>query len=380
MATSDGFPPVLKICFVIFYSTVFVMSSVGNTWVIIKCYKGLKRQHMPLMWLVANLAFADLLFTSLTVLSVIDFFWRWVGGNGTCRPYGFLVEATYTTSIATLMLITFQRHKAVTDPFNARVQGWARKEYIKPAIAWFLCLVVCSPLLGIYRLETRGNAIVCVNTTWGDIGRQVYYSLHATFFFVLPFLYMILTQRIIHGALRARVVPTIRNSFIEKSTQRHKKVAKTLTALTISFAICWSPIMVTRTLINFHVASQGLVWRVSQLLIFLNAALDPILYGYYGENLCSMKKLIKCNFAKRRDSDLPRLFVLRTGISQQTRQNIQRRPGRASPSQNMMLQPLWKALFFKDMHVFFVCCFFFWCLFQVFVLAETGLWCGSLTG
>ena len=319
MATSDGFPPVLKVCFAIFYSTVFVMSSVGNTWMIIKCYKNLKRQHVPLMWLVANLAFADLLFTSLTVLNAIDFFWGWLGGNGTCRLHGFLVEAMYTASIATLMLITFQRYKAVTDPFNARVQGWARKEYIKLVVAWFLSLVVCSPLVDIYRLETRGNAIVCVNTTWGDIGRQVYYTLHATFFFVLPFLYMILTQRVIHRVLCARVVPIISNSFIEKSTQRQKKVAKTLIAVTIAFAICWSPFMVTRTLIYFHAASPGLVWRASQLLISLNAALDPILYGYYGENLqSSMKKLIKCNFAKTRDSDLRSLFVLRTNISKRT--------------------------------------------------------------
>ena len=341
MTTSDGFPPVLQVSFVIFYSTVFVMSSVGNTWVIIKCYKSLKRQHVPLMWLVANLAFADLLFTSLTVLNVIDFFWRWVGGNGTCRLHGFLVEATYTTSITTLVLITFQRHKAVTDPFNARVQGWARKEYIKLAMAWFLSLFVCSPLADMYRLETRGNATVCVNTTWGDIGRQVFYTLHATFFFVLPFLYMILTQRIIHRALCERVVPTISNSFIEKSLQQHKKVSNTLIAVTIAFAICWSPFMVTRTLINFHVASPGLVWRASQLLICLNAALDPILYGYYGGNLqSSMKKLIKCNFAKTRDSDLPSVFVLRTDISQRTRESIQQRPGRSVPSQNMMLQSL----------------------------------------
>ena len=135
--------------------------------------------------------------------------------------------------------------------------------------------------------------------------------------------------------------------------------------------------MVTRTLINFHVASPGLVWRASQLLICLNAALDPILYGYYGGNLqSSMKKLIKCNFAKTRDSDLPSVFVLRTDISQRTRESIQQRPGRASPSQNMMLQSLWKTLFFSDKHVSFLVffSFFFQCLFQVFVLAETGLW------
>ena len=303
MATSDAFPPSLQAFFVIFYSTFFFMSFFGNLWMIVTCYKSLRRQLHPLIWLLANLAFADLLFTFLTILNFVAAFWHWVGGNSACRLHGFLVEATYT-SITTLVLITFQRLKAVTDTFNARVQGWPRKEYIKLAIAWFVCLVVCSPLLHIYRLETRGNAIVCVNTTWGDIGRQVYYTLHATFFFVLPFLYMILTQRNIHRALCARVVPTISNSFIEKSTQRHKKVAKTLIALTVAFAICWSPFMVTRTLIYFHLASPGIAWRASQLLICLNAALDPILYGYYGENLKrKLKRFASCYISPKQNSN-----------------------------------------------------------------------------
>ena len=341
MATSDDFSPFMQASFVIIYASVFLMSIVGNVWVITTCYKSLKRQHFPLMWLVANLAFADLLFTFLTILNVIDIFWRWLGGDGTCRLHGFLVEATYTTSITTLVVITFQRLKAVTDPFNARMNTWTRKGYVKLAIVWFLCLLVCSPLVDIYRLERRGNVHVCVNTTWGDIGRQVYYSLHATFFFVLPFLYMIFTQTLIPRALRSRVVPAINNSFIEKSVQRHKKVAKTLMALTIAFAICWSPFMVTRTLIYFRLTTPGIVWRASQLLIFLNAALDPILYGYYGNNLKSaLKRLVKCDYARKRDSDIPSMFIIRSNFSRFARKHGQRWPYKDRQSQDFTLQSL----------------------------------------
>ena len=144
------------------------------------------RQHVPLMWLVANLAFADLLFTSLTVLNVIDFFWRWVGGNGTCRLHGFLVEATYTTSITTLVLITFQRHKAVTDPFNARVQGWAKKEYIKPRYS-LVCVLGCVLTISGYipfgnARKTLSSALIQLGETLVDKCTTLYMRLSSLSF------------------------------------------------------------------------------------------------------------------------------------------------------------------------------------------------------
>ena len=340
MSANEDFPLWMEVFLVIFYSTVFIMSAVGNAWVIVTCHKNLKQRHFPLMWLVANLAVADLLFTLLTIFNVISFFWRWVGGDISCKLQGFFVEATYTTSITTLGVITFQRLKAITHPFNARMESWARKEYIKLAIIWFLCLVVCSPLVHIYRVETQENgAIVCVNTTWGNTGRQIYYSLHAAFFFAIPLCYMIRTQTVINRALRTSVVPVISNSFIHNSSQRHRKVARTLVALTIAFVICWSPFMITRTLMYFHLASSGLVWRASQLLICLNAALDPILYGYYGENLKSaFKRVVTCNFAGKRESYSSSVIMLRSNASMYVRENIRRRPNENITNQNNQLE------------------------------------------
>lgn len=289
MATSEGLAPFMVVIFCAFYTIIFILSTVGNVWVMVTCYKTLKRRCFPFMWLVANLASADLLFTLLTLLNAISNLWRWVGGDITCKVQGFLIETTYTTSITTLVIISYERLKVSTDPFNARIRIWPNRDYTKPVIIWVLCLTVCSPLLHIYRVETNEDGrAVCANTTWGETGRQMYYSLHAIFFFALPLLYMIFTQSRIHRALRLRVVP-VENSFINR---RHKKAAKTLAALTIAFVLCWSPFMITRTLIYFQVASLRFVWTSSQLLISLNAALDPILYGYYGENLKTILQTI----------------------------------------------------------------------------------------
>ena len=285
METGDSFSTFVIIILGLFYSTVFISSTVGNVWVIITCYKTVTRAQVPLMWLVANLATTDLLFTFLTILNVIGFLWRWVGGDATCKVQGFLIETSYTISIATLVLISYQRLHAITDPFEARVRNWSSKEILKLVVTWVACLTFCSPLLHLYRVETEPSGeTVCAPKTWGNIARQLFYGLHAIIFFVLPLSYMIFTQRKIFRTLQAAVQPA-RTSF---SATRHKKVARTLTAITVAFGLCWSPFMVTRTLLFFHLLEPGLVWRASQLLICLNATLDPLLYGYYGGNLKSV--------------------------------------------------------------------------------------------
>ena len=313
MVNSSSFTLSELVFLTTFYSTVFIMSVVGNVWVLTTCYATLRRTHSPVMWFLANLASADLLFTFLTIFDLVSFYWRWIGGDVTCKLQGFLVEATYTVSITTLALLSFQRLKAVIDPFNARINSWPRKEFLKIIAIWVLCLAVCSPLVHIYRVETQENGeLICANTTWGNIGRQIFYSLHATLFFIIPLLYMFFTQAQIRRALHSRV-GVINNTFTDRSDRRHKKVAKTLAALTAAFVICWSPFMVTRTLRYFHLTSYGFIWRGSQLLICLNAALDPLLYGYLGGNLKSVfQRLLRCNVLQQRRPNVTTLTEFQT--------------------------------------------------------------------
>ena len=98
-------------------------------------------------------------------------------------------------------------------------------------------------------------------------------------------------------SLRSSVASNTSNTIASMRYKRHYKVAKVLAALTIAFVICWSPFMVTRTLSYFHFTNGGYVWRASQLLILLNTALDPILYGVYGE---AMRQYARSLFKKTR--------------------------------------------------------------------------------
>ena len=290
-AKNDGISLPVVIFGSCLYFFAYAFSITGNCFVLSVCYK--RRGSSSLRWYIANLAIADLTFALLSILDIISFLWTWVGGQVTCKIQSFWIEACYTTSIMTLVLISFQRIKAVLHPFNARLSD-AEGVKKKVVALWLGSLVVCSPLLYAYQVETLdySGEIICTNRPFGDLGRQIYYSIHAVCFFIVPLMYMIYAQTAISLALRSsrRVFPT-------QNMNRHRKVAKTLAALTVAFIVCWSPFIIVRTLIYFHMLGEGHVWRVSQLLVMLNTVLDPILYGIYGENL-NFRQYLRCTITR----------------------------------------------------------------------------------
>lgn len=296
MATSDGFPTVIVALFVSFYSLVFVLSTVGNSFVLSVCYRAVKRKpsESSLKWFIANLAVADLTFTMLSILDLISFLWTWVGGQATCKLQSFLIEACYTASVMTLVVISFERLKAVVEPFSRRISA-PEGIYRKLMALWVVSVVAASPLLYAYQAQKDSRGVVlCTNAKFRDLGRQIYYSIHAVAFFLVPLIYIIYAQSSIFLTLRSNVFPT-QNAFSTVCSKRHLKAAKPLVALTIAFVTCWSPFIIVRTLMYFHLTDGGYIWRASQLLIFLNTALDPILYGIYGESLkLFLKRFFTC--------------------------------------------------------------------------------------
>lgn len=283
MATSDGFPIAIVATFTCVYFLVFLLSIAGNSFVLCLCFK-LKRPPCSLKWFIANLAVADLAFTTLSILDLINFLWTWIGGQFSCKAQSFVIETCYTTSIMTLVLISFERLQAVVEPFSVRfitTEGAHRKLIAM----WISSIIIASPLLYAYQAQVDASGTVfCTDIKFGDMGRQIYYSIHAVCFFIFPLIYMIYAQWNIFLSLRSGVFPTQNSLETGCTVQRHHKVARILAALTVAFAICWSPFVVVRTLMYFHLTDGGYIWRASQLLILLNTALDPILYGIYGAN------------------------------------------------------------------------------------------------
>ena len=95
----------------------------------------------------------------------------------------------------TLVLISFERLKAVINPFCVRFT--APVAMLRKLVALWACsFIIASPLLYAYQTQMDDRGIVfCTNAALGDLGRQIYYSIHAVCFFLFPLIYMICAQK-----------------------------------------------------------------------------------------------------------------------------------------------------------------------------------------
>ena len=235
MATSDTFPTAIVVTFSCVYFLVFLLSMAENSFVLFLCFK--KRPPSSIKWFIANLAVADVVFNTLSILDIINFLWTWIGGQFSCKTQSFVTEMCYTTSIMTLVLISFERLQAVVEPFRERFI--TTESAIQKLIAiWVTSIVIASPLLYAYEAQVdTGNAVSCTNIKFGDMGRQIYYSINAVCFFVFPLIYMIYTQRSIFLSLRLGGFTTRNALETVRTVQRQHKVAKILAVLS---CLVWS--------------------------------------------------------------------------------------------------------------------------------------------
>ena len=286
-----------------FYIIVYSTSTVGNFVVLYICHRsGRSAAFKPTRTgffnrYIANLAIADLLFTQLTVFdAVYAILADWVFGAAMCKLQGFLVELCYSAAILTLIAISRERRKSISDlEMKSRIQR-IKERKIFSIIVWIVAFVLCSPLLYAYNVvktQTENGISRCNNIAWLHIGRRIYYSITIVILFVFPLTIMIWTQLKIKRFLNAQVVANQQIAALTRA--RQKKASRMLSSVTLVFFVLWSPFILTRTLRYFAWYEGEIMWKLSQLLTLASSAANPFIYSFYSLHYrIFIKRLITC--------------------------------------------------------------------------------------
>lgn len=299
----DDFPPIVRHIYVGYYVVIFLLAVVGNVFAILTCYKNFKQSSAILLTYVASLALADLLFTLLTPADLAAFLASsWVSGSFICRFQSFLIENSYTASIITLAAISHERLMAVSTPLLARSQRVFQRKLI-PIFIWLISFIVCSPLLYAYVIVKDENGVEqCVNIAWGDQGRQVYYSIQGILIFIFPLIYMVYAHYRIFRILKIHSITRERLASRQTETASQRKIGKMLLIVTCIFVACYFPFVVIRSLKYFYLLNQAMIWRLVQLMIFTQAAVNPVIYCFYNKQFrVVFKELLKCRWSTIRN-------------------------------------------------------------------------------
>ncbi|XP_017066482.1 neuropeptide FF receptor 2 [Drosophila eugracilis] len=245
----------------------------------------------PTNLIIANMAVADLLTLAIcpAMFMLNDFYQNYQLGCVGCKLEGFLVVVFLITAVLNLSVVSYDRLTAIVLPMETRLT--IRGVQVVVVCTWILGILLASPLAlyRSYRVRIWKNFTerYCKENT--SILPKYWYVL-ITILVWLPLGIMLICYIAIFYKLD-RYEKRVLSRENPLTVSYKRSVAKTLFIVVVVFAVLRLPFTILVVLREKYFdedvsVSSGmqLFWYISQYLMFLNAAVNPLIYGFNNEN------------------------------------------------------------------------------------------------
>ena len=272
-------------------SVIILINLLGNGLV---CLVVLRYRDMrtPINYLLVNLALADMLVAlSITPQYVIR--WTFHHPNGTAGDYmckfitgGNFIWIGGEVSAFSLVVIAVERYWAVVRPLDGRSRLTTRRLITVVTAGWIFALLYNLPLFFVVRHNTDGGSHdqSCTdhwpNTTLAKTFTVACFCVYGAIpISTMVCLYSRVLYKLWKGGIRA-------TQLSEQARIRARlKVTKMVVVVSIMYAVCWLPNLVTYMLSKFKPELLGngsyfysVPFVVSVFLVGLNSAMNPFIY------------------------------------------------------------------------------------------------------
>lgn len=230
------------------YKALFVLIDglgiIGNILVIATIFLN-PNMRSTIYYLLANLAFSDLLFAILAPfhISMLVDDYNWKYGENFCLVYYFIFRSFYAFSIMNLILITVERFLATRYPLSFR--GNPKRTLALILATWVLSFVFSSPFLWVtkYRSCPYGDYSRCFQEWPSKLASRVYYTIVYVLLYFIPLALMTFMYALISMTLRKQPLGflTDKNDTQRKQFKARKRMSLLVIVIVIAFFICWSP-------------------------------------------------------------------------------------------------------------------------------------------
>uniref|UniRef100_A0A1I8N7I2 G-protein coupled receptors family 1 profile domain-containing protein n=1 Tax=Musca domestica TaxID=7370 RepID=A0A1I8N7I2_MUSDO len=302
---------IIKICTFI---PVLIFGLVGN-YIIIRLIVMNRALRTPTNLIIANMAMADLLTLLIcpTMFLINDFYQNYLLGSVGCKLEGFLEGAFLITAVLNLSAVSYDRLTAIVLPSEARLTMRGAKIVI--FFTWLAGILIALPLAiyRTYKVRHWKNFTEMYCKENPNILPKYWYVL-ITVMVWLPLAIMLICYTAIFYKLD-RYEKLVLNREHPLTVSYKKTVARTLFIITIVFVVLRLPftilvIMRDRIVANTESmikSSFRIFWYISQYLMFLNAAINPIIYGYTNDNFRrAYEQLPLCKSCCNKRTKLPK--------------------------------------------------------------------------
>ncbi|KAI8129157.1 Tachykinin-like peptides receptor 86C [Lucilia cuprina] len=331
-----------KTIWAIIFGVMLFVAIAGNS-IVLWIVTGHRSMRTATNYFLLNLSIADLLMSSLNCMFNFIFMLNsdWPFGTIYCTINNFMANVTVSTSVFTLVAISFDRYIAIVHPLKRRTSR--RKVRIILALIWLLSCILSAPCLLYSNTMTKryynGKQRTVCYMLWPD-GRYPTSILDYCYnIIILVITYGIpMVVMLICYSLMGRVLWGSRS--IGETTERQmesmkskRKVVRMFIAIVSIFAICWLPyhLFFIYAYHNNQVTSAKYVQHMYLGFYWLamsNAMVNPIIYYWMNKRFrLYFQKIICCCWHKsssKLNSPRSRLTLNKNSSNNLTR--VERKP------------------------------------------------------
>lgn len=315
---------VVKILQLLFYSVIIAVGSVGNALICLAILSRKKRKTSE--YFILNLAITDL---STSILSIpLDIIERlagyWPYGSFLCKLVYPLQTILMSVSVATLLAMSLERHRAIMHPLKPRMKG--SKPIIVICAIWVGSTLLVSPYIYVLGFEA-GN---CVEN-WPGTGYVKAYTMSVFIVLYLCPLWGITIAYVRIGRKLYKDIKTLQvvmadpeggmtgRQMLKTRAHRNVRIVKIFVTAVVVFAVCMLPnhvMWLWNDYGNGHSSKYFTDLLVfTNILVYANSCINPFIFGTLQTRCTSCKDVLKSSQDRDDSGRHRRLFSMRVSFT-----------------------------------------------------------------
>lgn len=290
-------PNSIKLGRVIAYSTLILISLIGNVLTVTAILQRQRRTRKTITYSVVNMTVANLVITVSYMPRLIPMFligveWLIVGplGYALCKLVPFLHGVAIVASILNLLFTSLDMFLVVVFPMKRFSSTKAAR--LGVLLTWTLAIIARLPYLIALRTKVSKQGLhVCSSSLSNAFGngneaREIYYTVLLITFYAIPWVAIFCFYLAIVVILGKGQTPGQRNATAicvrEARVKAVRSIMKMMVAITFMFLTCW--ITYFSAMLAFKtVPCSFRFWRM--FLAHSNCAISPILVASFNKNI-----------------------------------------------------------------------------------------------
>lgn len=320
----DGPFQVVMILQLLFYSGIIAVGSVGNALICLAILSRRKRKTSE--YFILNLAVTDL---STSIVSIpLDIIERlagyWPFGAFLCKLVYPLQTILMSVSVATLLAMSLERHRAIMHPLKPRMKG--NKPIIIIFTIWVGSTLIVSPYIYVLGYK-EGHCI----ENWPGAGYVKVYTISVFIVLYLCPLFGITIAYVRIGRKLYRDIKTLQvvmadseggltgRQMLKTRAHRNVRIVKIFVTAVVAFAVCMLPNHVMWLWNDYgngqssNYFSDLLVF--TNILVYANSCINPFIFGTLQTRCTNCKDFLKGSQDRDDNNGQRRFFSMRVSFT-----------------------------------------------------------------